>query len=350
MNYLFVQQWDSTNGNHAGMVHMCNLLYRNYPDDYQIIICPQVRYKTFKNRYLNYLGLVINKIIKQVILPVQYRKLFNSVIKKTTLEDRVFLLEYLHPNLPQYTLAKYIRKTHPEIQIYGLAHLTPSLLRKQKNYKEFVNSQVSHVDKVLTLGSSLSLFLQDCGINANKISTGFHYVDNTYYSSKVDNVNTPPKIIVQGGIQRNYDMLQEIVSKCPNVQWCICYGKQLKVAKLFEDLKDIELYGYLEESELKFQMGRADISLNLLDDTVGSNVITTSMAMGLAIITSDVGSIRDYCSNDNAIFCENKVDSFVKAINYLAENPNQVLHMKKASLRQSDKFSIVNINKWLKKI
>lgn len=47
-------------------------------------------------------------------------------------------------------------------------------------------------------------------------------------------------------------------------------------------------------------MAKADLSLNVMEDTVGSNVITTSMAMGLGLIVTDVGSIRDYCDESNA--------------------------------------------------
>ena len=41
--------------------------------------------------------------------------------------------------------------------------------------------------------------------------------------------------------------------------------------------------------------------LNVMKDTIGSNVICTSMATGLSMVVSDVGSIRDYCSETNAV-------------------------------------------------
>ena len=49
-------------------------------------------------------------------------------------------------------------------------------------------------------------------------------------------------------------------------------------------------------------MANADISPNVMEDTVGSNVIVTSLAMGLAMICSNVGSIKDYCDDSNTIF------------------------------------------------
>lgn len=94
-------------------------------------------------------------------------------------------------------------------------------------------------------------------------------------------------------------------------------------------------------------MSNVDISVNILEDTVGSNVITTSMAMGLAIICSDVGSIRDYCTTENCEFCNNTKEDFVKAINRMENDRNRVYQMKLKSMKLSRKLSIENIDKWL---
>ena len=70
-----------------------------------------------------------------------------------------------------------------------------------------------------------------------------------------------------------------------------------------------------EESELRQHMANANISLNVMEDTVGSNVIVTSLAMGLAMICSNVGSIKDYCDDSNTILCNNSnVEEFSQAI------------------------------------
>ena len=71
---------------------------------------------------------------------------------------------------------------------------------------------------------------------------------------------------------------------------------------LFSGLKNATLVGDVPEAELKHYMNDSDISLNVMKDTIGSNVICTSMATGLAMVVSDVGSIRDYCDETNACF------------------------------------------------
>ncbi|UVV76520.1 glycosyltransferase family 4 protein [Bacteroides fragilis] len=61
-------------------------------------------------------------------------------------------------------------------------------------------------------------------------------------------------------------------------------------------------------------MNKADVSLNIMKDTIGSNVIVTSMAMGLAMVVSDVGSIRDYVDESNGLFCLTSKDFIIAFI------------------------------------
>lgn len=98
--------------------------------------------------------------------------------------------------------------------------------------------------------------------------------------------------------------------------------------------------------ELKNLMAQSDLSLNVLDDTVSSNVITTSMAMGIGIIVSNIGFIHDYCNNNHAVFCENNENSFIQEIKKLVKDYGKVINMKKASYTLAQKYSINNIDKW----
>jgi glycosyltransferase involved in cell wall biosynthesis len=103
----------------------------------------------------------------------------------------------------------------------------------------------------------------------------------------------------------------------------------------------VTLIPFVPEPELRLYMEHSDISLNVMQDTIGSNVIVTSLAMGLAMVCSDVGSIRDYCDEENAIFCENSsVESFSKAINLLSSNRQLLMNMKTSAQKRSLSFSI----------
>ena len=67
-----------------------------------------------------------------------------------------------------------------------------------------------------------------------------------------------------------------------------------------------------------------DIALLLAKE--GAKVVVTSMAMGLAMVVSDVGSIHDYCDDSNAIFCKN-TDDFCEAITALSNDRNRLKEM-----------------------
>jgi glycosyltransferase involved in cell wall biosynthesis len=101
----------------------------------------------------------------------------------------------------------------------------------------------------------------------------------------------------------------------------------------------------MPEEELLGRMQGADVSLSIMDDTIGSNVIGTSLACGLPQIVSDVGSIRDYCSEKNAIFC-NDVDSFVESIQTLSENPTLCQEMGFDARKKAETISLEQSINW----
>lgn len=351
MKYLIVQDWESTSGNHAGMVHMCKLLVEKYPDEYEMFVKPKPRNWNFKNGLL---GKVQNRIIRlrkrwyeTKTFPKEYMELCTPLLTKLKDCDKVFLLEYLLPWTPQYQLACILKNNFPKVKLFALSHLTckyfDSMTSRDPN---LIEKWSRPIDKMLTLGSSLSAYFVKAGIDKEKISTGFHYVDSAYYHKHSElNVNHPLTVIAMGALQRDYSMLANIVKQCNDVHWIICRGRK-NVDNLFPESPNIELKGYLSEDELRQQMDRADVSLNVMEDTVGSNVITTSMAMGLSMIVTDVGSIRDYCDNSNAIFCKIGSEDYINAIRKCLSDDNMVLSMKKNSLLKSKRLEIKNIHKW----
>lgn len=356
MKYLIVQDWQSTHGNHAGMKHMCDLLVAKYPDEYKMFVkeCPRTWNSphTFMEKIC---WRLYGKYAKEHYLtktyPLEYLELCSPMFSNLKAGDEVFLLEYMLPWASQYELACYIRENYPKVKIYALSHLTGKYFEEMTaKDPDLIPKWAKPVDKLLTLGSSLSSYFEKAGVSKEKISTGFHYVNSDYYQKQQPmKSNSPLKVIMMGALQRDYGMLAEVVKQCPDVHWIICRGRK-NVDDLFPKTPNVELKGFLEEDELRHQMDIADVSLNVMEDTVGSNVITTSMAMGLAMVVSDVGSIRDYCNDENALFCQNNVEQFVRSIKKLQNNLQLVLRMKKASLENSKRLQIDNINRWFFKL
>lgn len=352
MKYLIVQDWQSTHGNHAGMKHMCDLLVAKYPDEYKVFVkeCSRT-WKSPRTFMEKICWRLYGKYAKEHYLkktyPLEYLELCSPMFSNLKAGDEVFLLEYLLPWASQYELACYIRENYPKVKIYALSHLTGKYFDEMTAKEpDLIQKWAKPVDKLLTLGSSLSSYFEKAGVSKEKISTGFHYVDSDFYQKQdTIEVHTPLRVIMMGALQRDYGMLAEIVKCCPEVHWTICRGRN-NVDDLFPKTPNVVLKGFLEEDELRHQMDIADVSLNIMEDTVGSNVITTSMSMGLAMIVSDVGSIRDYCDKTNACFASLSKDSFIEIIQTLSGNAEKVSNMKIASLKKAKALNINKLNYW----
>lgn len=348
MKYLIVQQWKSTRGNHAGMEHMCDLLISNFPGKYKKVVKDIKIHSEVKKTLFHKLLVPIHRYTSKLLWAHSYMTICQPIFDVLKNGDEVFLLEYNWPDTSQYELACYIRKNYPEVKIYALSHITPSLFSRQKRIKERILKWDRPIDKQLTLGFSLSQYFESLGINPKKISTGFHYVDADYYRKRNDiRIDEKPlTIITMGLLQRDFSLLANIVNKVQDVQWIICRGRNCQVDNLFVNHTNVTIKGYMQEDELRHLMDISDISLNVFEDTVGSNVITTSMAMGLAIVASDVGSIRDYCDDSNSILCDNSEDSFVDALKQMTVDVNRVREMRLSSLQKAKRLNIEQVDEW----
>lgn len=348
MKYLIVQQWNNTRGNHAGMEHMCDLLVKKYPQKYTKIVKIEPLKRKYKKGLFYRLFNAYKNYIEKRQWVAEYLRICKPMLENLKTTDEVFLLEYNWPQTSQFELACYIRKYHPLVKIYTLSHITPTLFSRQKDIRKFIKKWDVPIDRQLTLGSSLSLYFESLGVPKCKISTGFHYVDLDYYrgDKRKSEQNRPLTVIAMGFLQRDYTLLANIVNKATFLNWIICRGHNKQIDTLFQDTPNIVLKGFMEENELHDMMNKSDISLNVFEDTVGSNVITTSMAMGLAIVASNVGSIRDYCDENNSVLCKNEDLDFVDALRRLSSDPKKVKDMGNFSLEKAQKLSIENIDDW----
>ncbi len=346
MKYLICQEWGNTKDNHAGMMHMCNLLKNNYIDDYEIIIFPDLYKNLSKNKIFRRIECFL---IKKLLVPYKYLKIGQNLKGKLKKKDSVYLLEYCELLYPQLILAQYLKRNANGIAIYGLIHLVPQKLDNSFTVSQ-IRKWIKPLNGILTFGSSLSnYFIKELSIPENKVYTLFHYVDLDYYKPKKnlrkeEDDKIIPKVLAMGNQKRNFELLFQIVKNNPTTKFIICQGV-LDLRDKFSLSDNVELIGFVEESKLLDIMQNSDISINIMDDTVGSNVITTSMAVGLAIISSDVGSVRDYCKNDGAIYCRNDdFHSFSHAIKELLENRDTLNTLQSRAIEYSKRFSIENFN------
>lgn len=334
MIYLVVQDWSNTTNNHAGIKYLCNRLQQKHPDEFEVILIPDF-----------YQGFSSNLLLRKINMFLARRKFFsrlNQVYRelcaKLKTGDKVFLMEYMEQLCPQVSLAERLKHSHPHLPIYAMVHLVPEKLNKNFSQAEYTK-WIKPIDYIVTLGSSLTRYFIERGFDKSKIITTFHYVENDYYKV-VDRLPTRKSItvIAMGNQMRNVALLHDIVLQLPQIKFIICQGIG-NMENEFADCTNVSLISFVPEGRLRDYMASADVSLNVMKDTIGSNVIVTSMAMGLAMVCSDVGSIRDYCNDSNCLFA-NTTQDFVKAVKSLSENVDKLNGMKLASLKKSSDLTI----------
>lgn len=333
MIYLINLDWPNTSNNHAGIKYLCNKLTELYPNDFRSVTICNFN-KSVSNRFLQKIcNLVANVKFYYTLYKLTYK--MSKVVRKS---DVIFLMEYMDMGFSMTYLANKMHKL--EITVYAMVHLVPHKLDAIFKSTESLISSVDCVDYIFTLGHSLTNYFVNRGIDKQKIVTSFHYVDEYYLNDKPVRKHKHIKVIAMGNQMRNVDVLKHVVDDNPNVSFIICQGVS-DLSSFFCDNSNVELIPFVPEEILRKKMIEADISLNIMDDTIGSNVIVTSLGMGLAMICSDVGSIHDYCDRTNTIFCDNKeVRSFSAAIAYLENNRDVLAKMQECASQKGHVFSI----------
>ena len=344
MNYLICQDWTNTSNNHAGIKYLCNQLQIRYPSSYISITIPDFAYTNSKCRIVTSIIFRIGQLRHRL-----YRcKLYHNLIKNLHEGDKIFLMEYMEKSMPMLDFAQQVKLYNPHITIYGLVHLVPNRLTNSFSTNEELHKWVTAVDKILTLGHSLTNYFISRGVDKSRIYTTFHYVDKYYYkSSPLQYHNNAVKVIAMGNQMRNISLLKKIVTENPDVNFTICQGL-CDMSSAFKNKKNVTLIPFVKERD---KMAEADISLNVMADTIGSNVIVTSLAMGLAMICSDVGSIRDYCDETNTIFCNNNnITQFSNAIATISRDKNKLISMRHAAREKSKLFTIERFEQELRRL
>lgn len=345
MIYFVTKDWPNTSSNHAGMQYLCRSLSERYPDRFRCVTTPENVYSPPIPRGNSLAIRVWRKAVTPILLRIHGKKLQHAVmpaLKDLQPDDTVLLMEYLDPFVMQLSAARTIRKHYPQVRIAGMSHLVPAKLQHYFSRKEMLR-WLHNVDAVCTLGSSLSTFLQQQGAEKERILTLFHYVDEYYRrGERMERTDKDPlRVIAMGNQMRDINTLQNVVRLTPEVEFVICQG-MMDMSRLLP-YPNVQLVPFVEESELRSLMYSCDVSLNCMTDTIGSNVIVCSLAAGLAMVCSDVGSIRDYCDTSNTIFVpggKNGAKAASTALKDLAANRKRLAAMHKASALRALDFSM----------
>jgi glycosyltransferase involved in cell wall biosynthesis len=324
-NSLFIigVRWLSTKNNHAGMFYLAKKIKSSFSGYVNIIMIPEIN--NFPKKWKLYR--VINIVIAYYLL---------LAVKKG---DAVFLMEYFYPGV--FEESYFARKLHGKAKVIALAHLVPQRIVDCYTTDD-IQKNISYINKLLVFGKSLSDFYIQKGIGQEKIITLLHYVDNKYHKLKYRIKKNEGRLVVifMGNVERDYAMLLEIIKATPSIQYHVCRGLNASLDTQYTECFNVKLHKHIQEDELRNLMHESDVLLNVMNDTVGSNVIVTSLSCGLAIVCSDVGSIRDYVSPEAGILFNNAHEA-VEGLQRLDKDRNMLHHLQIKSLEKAEEIDIV---------
>lgn len=323
--YTVVAVWGNTKHNHAGMYYLACKLKEAIGKKMIVVPTP-----TKGSRFLFPIYRAYNYLIG-LWLTLRVNK-----------HDKVFLMEYMLSETEQSDIARIL---HSKCEVSGIAHLVPNRLDKEYTTPQLLK-RANYLDKLYVLGSSLKQYFVRKGVSSDKVITTYHYVDTSYYKPLDSHgENHPVTAICIGNMERDYDTLLRIVEGCPTVHFVICKGNA-QFPDRFNELPNVTLYGFMPEDKLLELMQNSSLSLNVMKDTIGSNVITTSLACGLPVIASKVGSIADYVSDGVDGFLFNSTEQCIAAINRLSSDPASLNTMHANALIKAESISLQKFIQW----
>jgi glycosyltransferase involved in cell wall biosynthesis len=323
--YIVYYDFKNTSGSHCGMQYLAKYIKSERKN---IVLIKHI-YQQFKWGY--YLGFIYARLISLYL----YFTLKSN--------DKVFFLEYCTGSIGfQHRIASFLRKHNFKNKFIGLIHLSGSHLMSLNKTEDSIKKKLLPLDKIIVFGSSLKKFLLGINVEKEVIKT-FHYVDNKYYQplDLEHGHKSEINVLVLGNIKRDFRKIEQIINaSSSSFHFHVCNGLSQNIYN-FSSQSKISEYGFLTEQDLLKIMQKCDVNLSVLEDTIGSNVITSSMALGHIQVVSDVGSIRDYCSIENAIFCDS-IEDFISALSLIQKDKDLFIKMKNESIKLSKKFSIEN--------
>lgn len=345
MKYLIVQKWKNTEKNHAGMYHLCNLMLKENPGVYKVIAVPDLDF-TFKNIFIKKIYHVLIRIFLFFLyLLISFKLIF--LIKKG---DKIILFEYLTPGIRQDIISGLVHFfASKKCKVFCIVHLTPRKLSLTYS-KRTIQKRIGFVDGVITLGSSLKVYLES--IVDKPIVTLKHYADLRFYNLKEREFGKVLNVLIIGQQERDYQRLIEFISSNSYVNYHIV-SSNIAIVNTLKCFDYVSCYMSVEEEELFQIMNKCEVSLNFMYDVVGSNVISTCISLGIVSLVSDVGSIRDYLSENDTLFCKTYSD-FSHNLKIIDANRTLLSELRKHLIEKryllSFKLFEIDLNKFISSI
>ncbi len=184
---------------------------------------------------------------------------------------------------------------------------------------------LNHCDQVLTQSDISVTQLKRLGVNSNKISRYYHWIDlDQFKPIKVKNKKFSVLFIGRMVPQKGALILAKVAQKLPQIKFTFVgtgpdYKKILNLSKKFIN---IEIIGDVAYKNLNQYYQKSFLLCVPSKYKEGwGRIIAESIACGTPVISSNLGATVEAADSSVAVFIEPTVNNFIREINKLYKNP-----------------------------
>jgi glycosyltransferase involved in cell wall biosynthesis len=141
------------------------------------------------------------------------------------------------------------------------------------------------------------------GVPADKISVVLHGVDSSHFSPRERHARDKFRVLSVGSWRRDFACMEEVfrrLSAQPGIEM-VCLV-EARWRQKWSGIPNLRLPERVSDSELLELYRSSDVMLMCAEASTANNALVEGLACGLPIVGTDVGGVREYCTESAGMF------------------------------------------------